>query len=562
MKKITQTKSALCAFLACATMSVTAQNLNVQEKALKASEITVEKTIAFKGISATNTNWINFYSNNTASPVLNGIYVVEEGNSDGTINLKRKCDNQYIGRNGENITLVGDKMSATDLTVSCPALDEVEVTGTHDVTLPGWAVDQNYQIRFSTSDDYYLNVQGSGAVPKFKSSTGKGSWSIMMAYEVSESDYNTIGFAPYKVQVEYSEKGYVGALNKTDGQILKGFIEANNAESLRQAQEFMAQEHELITLTTDQAYRLVSVFQNDKHMVIQENKGTATPADSKNAAQIWTFAGNDTEGYTMSSQGAYLVAAQEQSAQATTTTDSEVASKFTLTPRANEIARFGLKPNKGFEIHFAGGNLLGWNGGNGSSWYILPVQNIEVTISQAGYATVNYPFAVQVPEDIKAYTGTASAQDGVFTLNEIADGIIPAHTPVILEGNADTYSLNILAANKTAAIASDLSGTYLSKAIDGAANAYILGNGSKGIGFYQMSDGNRTLGANKAYLELPASMSAIRSITIGGPTTGIEDTVAEGVAVEEYYDLQGRRVMNPVKGIYVTKSGKKVLFNK
>lgn len=29
---------------------------------------------------------------------------------------------------------------------------------------------------------------------------------------------------------------------------------------------------------------------------------------------------------------------------------------------------------------------------------------------------------------------------------------------------------------------------------------------------------------------------------------------------EEYYDLQGRRVKNPTKGIYITKSGKKVLF--
>ena len=77
-----------------------------------------------------------------------------------------------------------------------------------------------------------------------------------------------------------------------------------------------------------------------------------------------------------------------------------------------------------------------------------------------------------------------------------------------------------------------------------------------------MSADDRTLGANKAYLALPASMNHVRSITIGGPTTGIEDTVTDGTQAEEYYDLQGRRVLNPTKGIYVTKSGKKVLFNK
>ena len=162
-----------------------------------------------------------------------------------------------------------------------------------------------------------------------------------------------------------------------------------------------------------------------------------------------------------------------------------------------------------------------------------------------------------------AYIGTANAEDGVFTLKKIEDGIIPANTPVVLEGAADTYPLSILADNTDAPITgNDLSGSTVFKAVDATANAYILGKGDSGIGFYQMSADDRTLGSNKAYLELPASMSHIRSITIGGPTTGIEDTVAEGAEAEEYYDLQGRRVLNPTKGIYVTKSGKKVLINK
>ena len=85
-----------------------------------------------------------------------------------------------------------------------------------------------------------------------------------------------------------------------------------------------------------------------------------------------------------------------------------------------------------------------------------------------------------------------------------------------------------------------MSGIFLSQEIASESNAYILGNGNSGVGFYQMSADDRTLGSNKAYLELPASMSHIRSITIGGPTTGIEDTIAEGAEAEEYYDLQGR----------------------
>ena len=156
-----------------------------------------------------------------------------------------------------------------------------------------------------------------------------------------------------------------------------------------------------------------------------------------------------------------------------------------------------------------------------------------------------------------------SKDKAVFNLNEIAGGIIPANTPVILQGAADTYSLTILTDNTDEPIENnDLSGICLSQAIDDAADAYILGNKDSEVGFYLMDKTDRTLGANKAYLELSAAANPVRSIVIGGPTTGIEDTVAEGVAAEEYYDLQGRRVMNPTKGIYVTKSGKKVLFNK
>ena len=83
------------------------------------------------------------------------------------------------------------------------------------------------------------------------------------------------------------------------------------------------------------------------------------------------------------------------------------------------------------------------------------------------------------------------------------------------------------------------------------------------VGFYLLESGetaDRTIGANKAYLtKVAAGIKAFTFDFCGA--TGIENTEAVTEA-EEYYDLQGRRVMNPAKGIYVTKSGKKVLFTK
>lgn len=180
----------------------------------------------------------------------------------------------------------------------------------------------------------------------------------------------------------------------------------------------------------------------------------------------------------------------------------------------------------------------------------------------AEYATLAAPVALNIPAGVSAYTVTVDETKETAVLEEVTD-VIPAGVAVLLkkegaESNFDfTYAPEGTTENENALV-----GVYKETAVDGDVNAYILGNGSKGIGFYQMSKEDRTLGGNKAYLVLPKEAQGIRSITIGGPTTGIEENVTETAGAEEYYDLQGRRVMNPVKGIYVTKSGKKVLFCK
>ena len=180
----------------------------------------------------------------------------------------------------------------------------------------------------------------------------------------------------------------------------------------------------------------------------------------------------------------------------------------------------------------------------------------------AEYATLAAPVALNIPAGVKAYTVTVDEAKETAILNEVAD-VIPAGVAVLLKKEGAENSFDFTYAPEGATENENaLVGVYKETAVGSDINAYILGNGSKGLGFYQMDKTDRTLGANKAYLVLPKEAQAIRSIIIGGPTTGIEETVAESTGAEEYYDLQGRRVMNPTKGIYVTKSGKKVIFNK
>lgn len=593
MKKELIMGAVLTSMVATSMPAFAQDDLFVQEKALKAENLTDETLIAFKGVSVTNSNWINFSGTNTTSPTENGIFTVETM-EDGKVLLKRYSDNLYIGREGDNIRFVATSTEATPFTVSTPALDENAVTVINEVSLPAWAVDQGYQIRFTTSDSYYLNVQSGTGTPKY--ANGKGSWSIMMAYGVTENDYSSILFSPYKTIVALSEKGAVGSLNKEDGATLQGFIETNTRESYEQAKAFMEQPRTLVSFNPEQYYRIENLTRkystrNGENLnnggyleavdhletpVYTETLGYRSNDRSSSRAQaIWRFEGNGTDGqYYLKSlnAGTYMSGSDSEFFQNGVTT-TETATAFTL--EALGDCQYKIKKaGSAQRLHASGPGeangaaIMFYNGGeknSASAWYLIPATSIDLSISAAGYATANYPFAVQLPEGVTAYTGTVSTtgETGVFELAEVSDDIVPANTPVILEGAANTYALTILPTHVgDPIIPNDLTGSTLYTAVETETQAYILGNGTNGIGFYEMNAEDRTMASNKAYITLPATAHAIRSITIGGPTTGIENTVAEGAAQEEYYDLQGRRVMNPTKGIYVTKSGKKVLFNK
>lgn len=196
-----------------------------------------------------------------------------------------------------------------------------------------------------------------------------------------------------------------------------------------------------------------------------------------------------------------------------------------------------------------------------NKWNIIEANSVKINIGTSEYATLWLPYAVDLSgSGVEAYT-IANIENSTVTLKKIEGNIVPANSAVILKGTAGTYDFAIAADNTQESITGELQGTNIATTVATDVNAYILGNIEGKVGFYQMDGTDRTIAANKAYLVLPASMSQIRSIVIGGPTTGIDETVAE-TAAEEYYDLQGRRVMNPTKGIYVTKSGKKVFINK
>ena len=87
-------------------------------------------------------------------------------------------------------------------------------------------------------------------------------------------------------------------------------------------------------------------------------------------------------------------------------------------------------------------------------------------------------------------------------------------------------------------------------------NAYVLGNGSNGVGFYRLASGG-TIGANKAYLTYSGDFA--RQFFLFDEATGIESIDHSPLTIDHsVYDLQGRRVAQPTKGMYIV-NGKKVI---
>lgn len=361
--------------------------------------------------------------------------------------------------------------------------------------------------------------------------------------------------------VSESYADFTAALNKGT---IEGLVEALKIRDLT---------GQTVQLEPNKFYRLQNVYRtNDngntgKYMLGANAEGLcAEKMEDTNASLLWKI---EVNAENESSVKLYHANAQKKANAIPTNkggkgvTLSEDGAEYTMIKWS--AAQYGFQIGDNYMVQF-NDNLIGsWNeGGQGSdhAWYIMPAEDIKLNISDAGYATVNYPFAVQLPEKLTAYTGTANAEKSKFMLEEVPGGAVPANTPVVIEGAKGTYPLVIDYENAEEPIIRDLSGSLLP--IEITSEDYILAKNKENVvGFYKTTDGG-TLAQNKAYIKSTPAIQAVRGFgfsTEGDGTTGIENTVTE-TENEEYYDLQGLRVMNPTKGIYVTKSGKKVLFVK
>jgi hypothetical protein len=196
------------------------------------------------------------------------------------------------------------------------------------------------------------------------------------------------------------------------------------------------------------------------------------------------------------------------------------------------------------------------------------------------YATLKLPFATTLPAGVKAYkiTSLEKPNNSVVGLTEYLNGdngdVLPRETPVLLrmsgaKGNGVVqktmyFPMTFAKAIETTGFNGTLGAkTFATTVYDYTTNPnyYVLGKEKGRVAFYYLT--SQTMAANKAYYIYPGTGGAKSldfSFTDETPTSiEMPETVTTTDANAPIYDLMGRRVVNPTKGIYI-KGGKKFIM--
>ena len=270
---------------------------------------------------------------------------------------------------------------------------------------------------------------------------------------------------------------------------------------------------------------------------------------------------------------------------------------------ADVIKAFTAEQLKSGEVAYllAEGKVLGeqvWGQQLGKDQYPVPGSDNKVIKAAQGdkdangndtyWATFSNPtndVTLSVPSDrtLKVYNATVSG--GKMTLAQRNDYQVAKEEGVLLKTDGEYVNAKANETNELTKASSDENHLVATPAEAQTVTAetgcklyrltYNNATTKERLGFYLSNDGTSLKATHgKAYLQIseneakdPSSAALARSFVFGGgnETTGIEGITIMGTDVQRHgtiegiFDLQGRKISNPTKGIYI-KNNKKVII--
>ncbi len=241
-----------------------------------------------------------------------------------------------------------------------------------------------------------------------------------------------------------------------------------------------------------------------------------------------------------------------------------------LNHSVNDVKTTGTQTEN--NITFAAGDVLQFYAKETKvilDYVLVKLASVPATLDAGGYATFASPYALNVASmtansgDVTAYK---AAVDGTVAKFTALSQSIPANTGILLKGDANATVTIPVVASGTAVDGNvfQVNPTGAALATDNANHYFAMKKGEATLTFAPFEPNGFEFPASKAYLKVSKSNfgSGARelSVSFDDDVTGVNEVRSQKTAENsEFFDLQGRKVAQPTKGLYIV-NGKKVVI--
>ena len=187
---------------------------------------------------------------------------------------------------------------------------------------------------------------------------------------------------------------------------------------------------------------------------------------------------------------------------------------------------------------------------------------VPFTMSAVQYATYYGDKTVKLPAGLTANVGEIDAQKHMLKLTPIGN-VVPANTAVIITGAAGNYTLNVSTEAGSVPAKNDLKGSLTeipATTVSSASVAYYaMGYNTEAqkVSFGLVEGTSITAG--KAYIEISKTAGAAPEL-LGDFLISSVQHVQRDTDSATIYDLNGRKVTQPVSGQLYVRNGKKFIY--
>lgn len=187
---------------------------------------------------------------------------------------------------------------------------------------------------------------------------------------------------------------------------------------------------------------------------------------------------------------------------------------------------------------------------------------VPFTMSAVQYATYYGDKTVKLPAGLTANVGEIDAQKHILKLTPIGN-VVPANTAVIITGAAGEYTLDVSTEAGSVPAKNDLKGSMTeipATTVSSASVAYYAmgyNTDAQKVSFGLVE--GTSIPAGKAYIEISKTAGAAPEL-LGDFLISSVQHVQRDTDSATIYDLNGRKVTQPVSGQLYVRNGKKFIY--